>query len=178
MTAASRETEVYKGMAWDSCVLSPAARVFKRSECKHCFGKELTELVNGSDNDVIGCGYREYRLQADSYAAIDMGEPETTPVIHAVISDPTSSQTSGETHTRLASMNFHKRQVFCFGRAISPILRAHQDNSLGGHIYKLTHRYTVRIGHIMIQAHIGTQVTTDTQRVSPRPQHPGSAGIT
>ena len=113
---------------------------------------ELTELVNGSDYDVIGCGYREYRLQADSYAAIDMGEPETTPVIHAVISDPTSSQTSGETHTRLASMNFHKRQVFCFGRAITPILRAHQESK------------TTVLGVTYTSSHTDTLSVSDTYR--------------
>ena len=57
--------------------------------CKHCFGKELTEPPNLSDYDVNACGY--YRLPADSYVAIDMGEPEVTPAMHAVISSPTSA---------------------------------------------------------------------------------------
>ena len=43
----------------------------------HWFGKELTEPANLSDYDVNACGY--YRLPANTYAAIDMGEPEVTP---------------------------------------------------------------------------------------------------
>ena len=62
--------------------------------CNHCFGKELTEPSNLSDYDVNACGY--YRLPADSYAAIDMGEPEVTPAMHAAISGPTSARTGGE----------------------------------------------------------------------------------
>ena len=62
--------------------------------CKHCFGKELTEPSNFSDYDVNACGY--YRLPADSYAAIDMGEPEVAPAMHAVISGPTSARTGRE----------------------------------------------------------------------------------
>ena len=78
-------------MAWDPCVPSQTARA---SACEHFFGKELTELSNGSDYDVNGCGY--YILPAGSYAAIDMGEPEVTPAIHAVISGPPSALTGGE----------------------------------------------------------------------------------
>ena len=38
-----------------------------------------------------------YRLPAaDSYPAIDMGEPEATPVMHAVISVPKSARTGWE----------------------------------------------------------------------------------
>ena len=61
--------------------------------CKHCFEKERTELSNGSDYDVKACWY--YRLPADSYASatIDMGEPEVTPAMYAVISFPTSART-------------------------------------------------------------------------------------
>ena len=62
--------------------------------CKHYFGKELTEPSNLSDYDVNACGY--YRLPADSYAAIDTGEPEVTLAIHAVISGPTSARTGWE----------------------------------------------------------------------------------
>ena len=62
--------------------------------CQHCFGKELTEPSNLSDYDVNACKY--YRLPADSYAAMDMGEPEVTPAMHAVISGPTSARTGGE----------------------------------------------------------------------------------
>ena len=51
----------------------------------------MTELADGSDNDVNACGY--YTLQADSYATIYMGEPETTPAMHAAMSDPTFMQT-------------------------------------------------------------------------------------
>ena len=57
------------------------------SAYKDCFGKELTELSNGSDN---AC------RPADSYAAIDMGKQEVTPVMHAVISGSTSARTDGE----------------------------------------------------------------------------------
>ena len=64
--------------------------------CKHCSGKELTEPSNLSDYDVNACGY--YRLPADSYAAIDMGEQEVTPAMHAVISGPTSARTGVEIH--------------------------------------------------------------------------------
>ena len=77
-------------MAWDPCVPAPTARVFKWHQ--HLFGKELTDDVNA-------CGY--YRLPADSYAAIDTGEPEVTPAMHAVISGPTSARTGG----RFASLN-------------------------------------------------------------------------
>ena len=62
--------------------------------CKHCFGKELSELADGSHYDVNACCY--YRLPADSYAAIDLGKQEETPVMHAVISGPTSALTGGE----------------------------------------------------------------------------------
>ena len=72
-------------MAWDPCVPAPTARVFKWHQ--HLFGKELTDDVNA-------CGY--YRLPADSYAAIDMGELEVTPAMHAVISGLTSARTGGE----------------------------------------------------------------------------------
>ena len=55
----------------------------------------MTELADGSDNDVNACGY--YTLQADIYATIYMGEPEfgpeTTPAMHAAMSDPTFMQT-------------------------------------------------------------------------------------
>ena len=64
------------------------------SACKLCFGKELTELADGSHYDVNACCY--YRLPADSYAAIDLGKQEETPVMHAVISGPTSALTGGE----------------------------------------------------------------------------------
>ena len=46
------------------------------------------------DHDGNAGGY--YRLPADSYAAIDMGKPEVTPAMHAVISGPTSTRTGGE----------------------------------------------------------------------------------
>ena len=46
------------------------------SVCKYCFWK-------GSDNDLNSCCY--YRPPADSYAAINMGEQEATPVMHAAI---------------------------------------------------------------------------------------------
>ena len=35
-------------------------------------------------------------MPADSYAAIDMGEPEVTPAMHPVMSGPTSARTGGE----------------------------------------------------------------------------------
>ena len=54
----------------------------------------MTESFNLSDDDVIACGY--YRLPADSYAAIDMGEQEVTPAMHAVFSVPTSARTGRE----------------------------------------------------------------------------------
>ena len=56
---------------------------FGFTACKYCFGKERADPSNLSDYDVNACGY--YRLPADSYAAIDMGEPEVTPAMHAVI---------------------------------------------------------------------------------------------
>ena len=59
------------------------------SACKHFFGKELTELADGSDYDVNACCY--CRQLGDSYIAIDLGEREATPVMHAVISGPTFS---------------------------------------------------------------------------------------
>ena len=71
--------------------------------CNHCFGKELTEPSNLSDYDVNACGY--YRLPADSYAAIDMGEPERTPAMHAVISGPTSARTGGAGEIRFAKFD-------------------------------------------------------------------------
>ena len=61
---------------------------------KHCFGNELIELTDGSEYDVNACCY--FRLPADSHAAINMDEPEETPVKHAVISDPTSARTGGK----------------------------------------------------------------------------------
>ena len=64
------------------------------SACKHCFEKELTEPSNLSDHHVNACWY--YRLQADSYAAIDMGELEVTLAVHAVISDSTSALSGWE----------------------------------------------------------------------------------
>ena len=78
-------------MAWDQCGPSPTARVFKRYqhwranivwEGSSWKLKELTELADGSDYDVNASGY--YRLPADSYADINMGEPEETPVMNAV----------------------------------------------------------------------------------------------
>ena len=62
--------------------------------CKHCFGKELTEPSNLSDFDVNACWY--YRLPANSYAAIDIDEPELTLAMHAVILGPTSARTGGD----------------------------------------------------------------------------------
>ena len=64
--------------------------------CKHCFGKELTEPSNLSDYDVNACGY--YRLPADRYAAIDMGEPDSEHSSDACckISGPMSARTGGE----------------------------------------------------------------------------------
>ena len=59
--------------------------------CKHRFGKELNELSNGSDYNINAWGY--YRLPADSYAAINLGEPEVSLTMHAVISGPTSART-------------------------------------------------------------------------------------
>ena len=74
--------------------------------CKQCFGKKLTELADGSDNDVNAWWY--YRLQADRYTAIDMahhmGELEATPVMHAVISGPTSVRTDREVCFSLANL--------------------------------------------------------------------------
>ena len=66
--------------------------------CKHGFGKELTELADGSDYNVNAYGYLRVkcRLLADSYAAIKMGEPEATLVMHVVISCLTSAWTGGE----------------------------------------------------------------------------------
>ena len=60
--------------------------------CKHCFGKELTQPSNLSDYDVNAC----YRLSADSCVAIDMGEPEVTAAMYAVISGSMSALTGGE----------------------------------------------------------------------------------
>ena len=69
--------------------------------CKHCFRKELTELADGSGYDDSACGY--YRPPAASYAAIDMGEPESTPGMHAVIPGRTSARTGGEKLRRIVS---------------------------------------------------------------------------
>ena len=64
------------------------------SACKHCFGKELTELDDGSDYYVNACGH--YRLLANTHTAIDMGEQEATAEMHAVISGPTPAGTGWE----------------------------------------------------------------------------------
>ena len=49
-----------------------------------------------------------------------------------------------DTHTQPALMNFHKRQVLCFGdrAGTAPVSREHQVSSLGGHTYTLTYTYT------------------------------------
>ena len=76
------------------------------SACKHCFGKELTELADGSEYDFNACGF--CRLPADSYAT-RLGVPEATPVMHADISVPTSRFVSnfGENTTvTTSSTNF------------------------------------------------------------------------
>ena len=54
----------------------------------------MTELADGSDYEVNASEY--FRLPADSYAAIDMGEPEAAPEKHAVISSLTYARTGGE----------------------------------------------------------------------------------
>ena len=54
----------------------------------------MTEFADGSENYVNACGY--YRLPADSYAAIDMGEPKATPAMHSVNSYSTTARTGGE----------------------------------------------------------------------------------
>ena len=58
---------------------------------------EIMMSSRDKDHDVNAGRY--YRLPADSYAAIDMGKPEVTPAMHAVISGPTSARTGGETRS-------------------------------------------------------------------------------
>ena len=55
---------------------------------------EIMTASRDKDYDVNAGGYN--RLPADSYAAIDMGKPEVTLAMHAVISGPTSARTGGE----------------------------------------------------------------------------------
>ena len=55
---------------------------------------EIMTASRDKDDDVNASGYD--RLPADNYAAIDMGKPEVTPAMHAVISGPTSARTGGE----------------------------------------------------------------------------------
>ena len=57
---------------------------------------EIMTASRDKDYNVNAGGYN--RLPADSYAAIDMGKPEVTPAMHAVISGPTSARTGGEIH--------------------------------------------------------------------------------
>ena len=87
-----RFTHVWPGIR----VYLPQPPESSAQACKYhdCFGKELTEPSNFSDYDVNACGY--YRLPADSYAAMDMGEQEVTQAMHAVVSGPTSVRTGGE----------------------------------------------------------------------------------
>ena len=63
----------------------------ERQKITHVWPIDLTELADGSDYDVNAC-----RLPVDSNATIEMGEPGATPVIHAVISCPTSARTGWE----------------------------------------------------------------------------------
>ena len=55
---------------------------------------EIMTASRDKDYDVNAGGYN--RLPADSYAAIDKGEPKVTPAMRAVISGPTSALTGGE----------------------------------------------------------------------------------
>ena len=85
------------------------------SACNHCFGKELTEkseFTNGSDYDINAYGY--YRLLVDSFFAIDKGKPEEAPVMHAVISGPTSALTGWE--IRLSNFGKNIRHNFIWKR--------------------------------------------------------------
>ena len=84
--------KVHRSMAWDPCVPSESSN--GTSIGVQTLFWNGTDCADGSDYDVNACWY--YRLPADSYAAIDMGEPEATPVMRAVISCLMSALTGGE----------------------------------------------------------------------------------
>ena len=56
--------------------------------CKQWFGTELTEITYGFECDVNACGY--YRLPADSYAAIDLGDAQVGVKLYGLYQSPQS----------------------------------------------------------------------------------------